>query len=135
MAAAIRPQVRPGDRLLAIAQYPFSLAFYLRSEQPITVIEDWQAPSVKLRDNWRKELYDAGKFDAERANRLLLTPSQLSVALCAGRTWVFANDFDRLAGLRPIFHNSSNVVWLAEPSDLSCPPGTTSRPEADFRPN
>jgi len=27
MAAAIRPQLRPGDRLLAISQYPFSLSF------------------------------------------------------------------------------------------------------------
>jgi len=124
MAAAVRPEVRPGDRLLAISQYPFSLLFYLRSEQPITVIEDWKAPSVQLRDNWRKELYDAGKFDVERANHLLLAPPQLSEALCAGRTWVFgsARDFDSLPGLHPIFRNSTNVVWFSGPTDLSCPP-------------
>jgi 4-amino-4-deoxy-L-arabinose transferase-like glycosyltransferase len=124
MAAAVRPQVRPSDRLLAISQYPFSLSFYLRSEQPITVIEDWKAPSVQLRDNWRRELHDAGKFDIEGANHLLLAPSQLPGALCAGRTWVFgsARDFDRLPGLRPIFRNGMNVVWLSEPPNLSCPP-------------
>jgi hypothetical protein len=132
MAAAVRPQVRPSDRLLAISQYPFSLSFYLRSEQPITVIEDWKAPSVQLRDNWRKELYDAGKFDVERANQLLLAPSQLSDALCAGRTWVIgsANDFDHLPGLRPIFRNGMNVVWLSEPPDLSCPHGAARRASA-----
>jgi 4-amino-4-deoxy-L-arabinose transferase-like glycosyltransferase len=132
MAAAVRPQVRPSDRLLAISQYPFSLSFYLRSEQPITVIEDWKAPSVQLRDNWRKELYDAGKFDVERASQLLLAPSQLSDALCAGRTWVIgsANDFDRLPGLRPIFRNGMNVVWLSEPPDLSCPHGAARRASA-----
>lgn len=124
MAAAVRPEIRPGDRLLAISQYPFSLSFYLRSEQPITVIEDWKAPSVQLRDNWRKELYDAGKFDVERANHLLLAPSQLWEALCAGRTWVFgsAKDFDSLPGLQPIFRNSTNVVWFSGPTDLSCQP-------------
>jgi 4-amino-4-deoxy-L-arabinose transferase-like glycosyltransferase len=136
MAAAIRPQLRPGDRLLAISQYPFSLSFYLRSEQPIIVIEDWKAPSVQLRDNWRKELYDAGKFDAERAHYLLLAPWQTSGALCEGRTWVFGsvNDFDRLAGRRPIFHDGTNVVWLSQPSDLSCPPGTTGRPASGLEP-
>jgi hypothetical protein len=88
------------------------------------VIEDWKAPSVQLRDNWRKELYDAGKFDVERANHLLLAPPQLSEALCAGRTWVFgsARDFDSLPGLHPIFRNSTNVVWFSGPTDLSCPP-------------
>jgi hypothetical protein len=123
MAAAVRPQLRPGDRLLALSQYPFSLSFYLRSEQPITVVEDWEAPSVQLRDNWRKELYDAGKFNVERAKDLLLMPSQLSEALCAGRTWIFgsARDGDRFPGLRPTFRDSGNMVWLSEPSEPSCP--------------
>jgi 4-amino-4-deoxy-L-arabinose transferase-like glycosyltransferase len=123
MAAAVRPQLRPGDRLLALWQYPFSLSFYLRSEQPIIVVEDWMAPSVQLRDNWRKELYDAGKFDVERAKDLLLVPSQLPEALCAGRTWILASarDADHFPGLRPTFRNSENVVWLSEPSEPSCP--------------
>jgi hypothetical protein len=104
LAAELRAQVRPDDQLLAISQYPFSLAFYLRAKQPITVIDDWDATSILRTDNWRRELYEASKFDVERGKQLLLQSSQLPVALCSGRTWVFGSnqDFQRLAGLRQV---------------------------------
>jgi 4-amino-4-deoxy-L-arabinose transferase-like glycosyltransferase len=124
LAAELRSQVRPGDQLLAISQYPFSLAFYLRATQPITVIDDWDATSILRKDNWRRELYEASKFDVERGNRLLLQPSQLPIALCSGRTWLFGSeqDFERLAGFRQVARSHLDVVWLAEPAMLHCPP-------------
>jgi 4-amino-4-deoxy-L-arabinose transferase-like glycosyltransferase len=122
-AAEFRSQLRPGDQLLAISQYPFSLGFYSRAKQPIIVIDDWDAPSIKFRDNWRKELYEAAKFDAERASGLLLRPSQLEGALCAGRTWVFGSerDIERLANLQPMVRSNTEAVWLLEPAQLQCP--------------
>jgi 4-amino-4-deoxy-L-arabinose transferase-like glycosyltransferase len=124
LATELRAQVRPDDQLLAISQYPFSLAFYLRANQPITVIDDWDATSILRKDNWRRELYEASKFDVERGKRLLLQSSQLTAALCSGRTWVFGSDqdFQRLARLRQVARSHMNVVWLAEPPMLPCSP-------------
>jgi 4-amino-4-deoxy-L-arabinose transferase-like glycosyltransferase len=124
LAAELRAQIRPGDQLLAISQYPFSLAFYLRAKQPIIVIEDWDAESIQQRDNWRKELYEGAKFAPERGSSLLLRPTQLEAALCAGRTWVFGSerDVDRLADLRRIGRNTTDLVWFADPDQLRCPP-------------
>jgi 4-amino-4-deoxy-L-arabinose transferase-like glycosyltransferase len=123
LAAKIRSQLRSDHRLLAISQYPFSASFYLRSKQPFAVIENWHAPIVQLKDNWRKELYEAGKFDSEREKPLLLLPPQLEETLCAGTTWVFGTprDSDRLKNLRLIVSNDKARVWLAEPNELNCP--------------
>jgi 4-amino-4-deoxy-L-arabinose transferase-like glycosyltransferase len=123
LAAKLRPEVRPSDQLVALSQYPFSLSFYLRASQPIIVIDDWDAASILQKDNWRRELYEASRFDVDRGRRLLLLPTQLSGALCSGRTWVFGTDrdFERLAGLQQIARSGAYVVWLAEPALSHCP--------------
>jgi 4-amino-4-deoxy-L-arabinose transferase-like glycosyltransferase len=123
LAAEIRAKMRPGDRLLAISRYPYSVPFYLRSSEPISVVDDWDEPTVQRRDNWRRELYEAAKFDPARGHDLLLPSSQLGAALCAGRTWIFASEreLDLLAGLQPILRKKADVVWLAEASERSCP--------------
>ena len=123
LAAEFRAQIRPGDQLLAISQYPFSLTFYLRAKQPIIVIEDWDAQLIQQRDNWRKELYEGAKFAPERGSSLLLRPTQLEAALCAGRTWVFASerDVDRLADLRLMGRQGTELLWFADPAQLRCP--------------
>lgn len=118
----VRSQVRADDQLLAISRYPFSLGFYLRSDQPILVVDGWDAASIERQDNWRKELYEAAKFDLDRGRRLLLRPSQLEAALCAGRTWVFGNakESDRLAGLQLMTRSGNDAVWFADPAALGC---------------
>ncbi len=123
LVAEIRAKMQPGDRLLAISQFPYSVPFYLRSREPITVLEDWDEPTLQRRDNWRRELYEAAKFDPARGRDLLLPTSQLGAALCAGRTWILASEreLDLLAGLRPLLHNKAGTIWLAEASELSCP--------------
>ena len=53
------------------------------------VVDDWQDPAKDLRDNWHKELRDAGRFDTGLAARLLLMPTALPTALCqAPVSWV-----------------------------------------------
>ena len=90
VARQIRTEVEAGDHLVAIKHYPFSLSFYLHSVQPISVVDDWNPASVMRRDNWRKELYEAAKFDPRRGANLLLKDAELAKAFCGGRTWVFS---------------------------------------------
>lgn len=49
---------------------------------------------MKQRDNWRKEIADAGEFDPAAAQRLLLRPEALLPALCvAPVSWVMAEQY------------------------------------------
>ena len=123
LVAKFGSEVRPGDQLLSLSQYPFSVPFYLRTNQPIIVIDDWDLAAILRKDNWRKELYEAAKFDAERGSRLLLGPSQLAARLCAGRSWVLgsAGDSERLRDLQLVARSGSDMVWLADPAKLACP--------------
>ena len=85
---ALRGVVAEGDRVVLLHAYNFDLSFYARLREPVIVVEDWQGPEAR-RDNWRKELADAGRFDPVRSRALQLTPAQWPSAVCDGRTtWV-----------------------------------------------
>ena len=94
VARKIRTEVEASDHFVAIKHYPFSLSFYLHSMQPITVVDDWD-PALVGRDSWRKELYEAAKFDPARGAQLLLKHSDLGNAFCDGRTWIFSAETTR----------------------------------------
>src|SRR5438105_1792494 len=65
-AAVIAAQARPGERIVFIDQMFYDLPFYAGLREPVIVASDWANPEVPLRDNWRKELYDAARFDPSR---------------------------------------------------------------------
>jgi 4-amino-4-deoxy-L-arabinose transferase-like glycosyltransferase len=74
-----------------LEQYQFDLSFYARMHTPAFVVEDWSSPEVPLHDDTRRELYEAGRFDAQRAAQLLVEPASLASALCrAPVSWVVA---------------------------------------------
>lgn len=125
LATKVRSLLAPGDRVLAVGEYPFSVPFYLHYLQPIPVVEDWDADWAHRKDNWRNELRDAANFDLVRGRHLLLRPSHLTAALCGNRWWVFGKErdilrFPELRDIQRIAHEHDNAVWLARPSDLHC---------------
>jgi 4-amino-4-deoxy-L-arabinose transferase-like glycosyltransferase len=124
VAANIRSMVRPGDRMLSINRYDFSLPFYLRSSQPIVVVDDWDPKEVESKDNWRRELYEAAKFDPSLGSQLLLSRPQIADSICGHRTWVFGSErsFEGVEGLRRVAGNRSINVWRTETSQAGCRP-------------
>jgi hypothetical protein len=77
-----------------LEEYFYDVPFYARLRAPVHVVDDWGTPAVKQRDNWRKEIADAGEFDPAVAQRLLLRPEALLPALCvAPVSWVIAEQY------------------------------------------
>ncbi len=99
---ALRAAWQPGDRLVFAEAEFYDVRFYARIEAPALVLSDWADPELPRHDNWRKELFDAARFDPA-AGRATLWPWQRlgEVACASGRTWIVAtpDQQPRLAAL------------------------------------
>jgi hypothetical protein len=79
------------------------------------------------RDNWRKELADAGRFAPEQAQRLLLTPARLRQAACGGAAlWLVGSPsmlarYPLLQEAQEVARQRDTVLWRLRPGapDLS----------------
>jgi 4-amino-4-deoxy-L-arabinose transferase-like glycosyltransferase len=102
LGLALRAQRQPGEPLFMIGRYDFDVPFYARLTEPVHVVDDWSDDAVARRDNWRKELADAGRFAPERAARVQVTPAGLAPALCvAPVSWVIGRADDPMLGELP----------------------------------
>lgn len=120
LAAVIRPLTQPGDTYVSLHTYPFDLALYAQAPKPSWVVDDWLNPDVPVRDNWRKELYDAAKFEPEVGKQVLISPQEFEARLCAApegsRYWVWgtnsdAGNYRALQGLQPVATSVKYMIW------------------------
>ena len=123
LAPQVAARMQPGDVTVSLHAYPFDLGFYTGSKTPFWVVDDWDSPGIAKRDNWRKELYDAGQFDPTVAQEVLVTPPVLRKRLCSAqpgnRFWVWGelgdeNAYPGLSGAHPQFVEGKRRVWLLE---------------------
>lgn len=92
LGLALQARHVPGEPVYMLKEYFYDVPFYARLREPVFVVDDWNKPDIAQRDNWRKELVDAGKFAPELAARLLVTPELLPAALCRQPvSWVVAS--------------------------------------------
>ncbi|CAB3667245.1 hypothetical protein LMG26696_03689 [Achromobacter pulmonis] len=121
LAAVIRPLAQPGDTYVSLHTYPFDLALYAQAPKPSWVVDDWLNPEVPVRDNWRKELYDAAKFEPAVGKQVLVSSDEFHARLCAApdgaRYWVWgtrsdSGNYRALAGLEPVATSVKYVMWL-----------------------
>ena len=88
VAAVLAAQFAPGDRVVFVDEMFYDLPFYAGLKQPAIVASDWADPALPKRDNWRKELFDAARFDPARGRELLWPIDRLNELTChAGATW------------------------------------------------
>ena len=81
----------PREPVFALDHYPFDLRFYARLQSPVVVVADWAADKVAQRDDWRKELGDAGRFAPRDAASVLVPPTAWPARLCLSPVnWVVA---------------------------------------------
>lgn len=89
LGQALGARHQAGEAVYMLHGYRYDVPFYARLRQPMRIVEQWDDPELTRRDNWRKEVADAGAFRPQEAARLLLLPSALAPALCADRvSWV-----------------------------------------------
>jgi len=125
-AAQMRPEMAAGDVVVSLHAYPFDLGFYAALRAPVWVVDDWDGSRVARHDNWRKELYDAGRFAPQAGRDVLVSPREWQRRLCAApagtRYWVWGEHGDEgayapLAGLAPRYADSRRRVWLLQAGD------------------
>jgi len=120
LAEQLRTRLGPADQVAMLDYYYYDLGFYLHTAKPALVVTDWNSPKIALHDNWRKELYDAGKFAPAKAAKLLVTPGMFHKQLCRRRPenlWL-VGDKDSFYTLRflktrpPTLKSGATLAWL-----------------------
>ncbi|VTU26438.1 Undecaprenyl phosphate-alpha-4-amino-4-deoxy-L-arabinose arabinosyl transferase [Variovorax sp. SRS16] len=109
--------VGPHDEVLMLDTYAYDIPFYWRLQRPVTVWGDWSPALLDSRDDWRKELHDAGRFEPVLGARLLTGRGAAQTSLClSAPTWVVgASNSQRahpwLAKLQLAAYNPWLAVW------------------------
>jgi 4-amino-4-deoxy-L-arabinose transferase-like glycosyltransferase len=124
-AQAIAASWHDGDRVVFVDDLFSDLSFYLRLREPPIVASDWASPEVRLRDNWRKELDDAGRFDPATARRVLWPIGRLGELAChAQAVWFVARPANAalLAGIPDLVRvHTDREVLVARAPGRRCP--------------
>ena len=85
---------RPSDRIYVLGGYPYDVPFYARTRQAMVVIQDWPELRRSAGDNWRRELFEGARFDAQ-AGQVLQTADVLPDAAAQPGHWLLApRDFE-----------------------------------------
>ncbi|MEO8856490.1 MAG: phospholipid carrier-dependent glycosyltransferase [Burkholderiaceae bacterium] len=121
IANTLAAHLQPTDRVVMLETYPYDLPFHARLTQPVVVLSDWSDPNLPRRDNWRKELFDAARFDPKGGAATLLLPGALRSMACSGEIgtlWVLARERDAKAlnvvsGMEPVMARDGLGLWKA----------------------
>jgi len=130
---ALAAQWAPGDRVVFVDEMFYDLPFYAGLRQPVTVASDWADPQIPRRDNWRKELADAARFDPARGRELLWPIGRLAELTCqragepAHAVWFVVNSQRDAAAALPgvagaVPAHADKAVRLLRAPTRACPP-------------
>lgn len=118
LGLALAHEAAPAASVYFLHDAFFDIPFYAGLRAPVAIVDDWDTPAVRERDNWRKELADAADFTHRgRGDGPLVTPAELPGRLCGGtgRHWlVGAND----AAARYAFLRDARVVATTREATL-----------------
>lgn len=64
MVKIIKEQREPGDMVVMYDHYYQDLPFYLQA--PVTVVTDWDDPSIPSSDNWQNQLWQGMQFEGKK---------------------------------------------------------------------
>ena len=108
-----------GDRVVMVDEYFYDLPFYADLKQPVLIASNWDDPDVPKRDNWRKELYDAARFEPSLGKEVLRPLARLDQLACGpGTTWFVATPAQAprvaaLTGVQRVYADRSSELWRA----------------------
>ena len=127
LGQALKAVYSPGQAIFVIGKFPYSLGYYARLQNPVSIVEDWKDPSLRTVDGWQKELADGIAFDPKVLNTKLIDAGQMKVAMCANLiSWVVGKpeDLERYPFIAPIlkihFQKSDlNTVWKIDRTQTS----------------
>ena len=124
-ASVLAAQMAAGDRVVMLDEYFYDLPFYAHLTQPSLIASDWANPDLPRHDNWRKELFDAARFDAERGKPLLVQIDKIDKVLCEpGAVWFVTHPsraprLQSISGVKQVYADAHTELWHA--SGRACP--------------
>ena len=132
---ALRAVYSPGQPVLVIGKFPYSLGFYAQLKNPVSIVEDWTNPKLLTFDGWEKELADGIAFDSKVKDSKLINASQMQTTICDNLvSWIIGKpeDLARYPLVTPIVklqyqHSNQQTIWkidraqAAVDTTLTCP--------------
>jgi 4-amino-4-deoxy-L-arabinose transferase-like glycosyltransferase len=118
---ALAARIEPGDRVAMVDDYLYDVPFHARLIEPIAIASDWADPDVPRRDNWRKELFDAARFEPARARRVLWPIARLDDLACGTHAVWFVVRAGHAARARTV--PGATPVWADAQAELWRAPG------------
>ncbi|CAN5404042.1 glycosyltransferase family 39 protein [soil metagenome] len=123
-----------GEPVFMLDTYLYDLPFKARLQQPVRVIDDWLDPDLPRRDNFRKELFDAGRFAPSAASRTLVNRADAAASMCdAPVSWIVgaksaADRYPFLANLEPQAEEGDRTLWRLDRATSAWPTSGCSTP-------
>ena len=89
LALDLGAKIAPADTVVMVDEYYYDVPFYARLAKPVLIASRWDDPDLPKRDNWRKEVFDAARFDPALGAKLLVPLDGLETLGCGrgGATW------------------------------------------------
>ena len=112
-------RMAPADKVVMVQAYYYDVPFYARLDRPVVIADDWSDPEIPKRDNWRKEIFDAARFDPPLGRELLQPLDKLAAQTCnATAVWFVlpVTQEGRVSGLpgaTRMFADSRTALWRA----------------------
>ena len=124
-ALALAARMAPGDRVAMLGDSFYDVPFYARLTAPIPIVSSWDDPDLPRHDNWRKELFDAGRFDPARAREVLWPIDRIAALACGSHPVWFVVQAGHGAPLQAVpgatrdYADSRTELWRA-PARSGC---------------
>lgn len=126
LGVALGVEHQAHEPVFMLNEYLYDVPFYAHLKDPVFIVEDWDDSEITQRDNWRKEVLDAGQFNPALAQRLLISSDALPQALChAPVAWLIGNAkaaqrYEAFLNPAEIIHASNGQnLWRVETRKLS----------------
>jgi 4-amino-4-deoxy-L-arabinose transferase-like glycosyltransferase len=125
VALALASRIQPGDTVVMVEEYLYDVPFYAQLTTPVLITSDWADPELPRQDNWRKELFDAARFDLAKGRSVLKPIDQLDTLGCGeGAVW-FAVSLRRVQQVKSlgiasrVYGDEHSELWHA--AARACP--------------
>ena len=125
-ARALAARLAPGDKVAMVDDYLYDVPFYARLTAPVVIAADWTDPDLPKHDNWRKEIYDAARFDPAKARAVLVPIAKLDRVACGAHAVWFVvraghgTALQALPGIAKTYADRHTELWR-EPGRADCP--------------
>jgi 4-amino-4-deoxy-L-arabinose transferase-like glycosyltransferase len=120
VAKVLAQRIAPNERVVFVDEVFFDLSYYVKLQRPAVIASDWASPDIPRRDNWRKELWDAARFDPEQARNVLWPLQRLPELSCGDTaTWFVLHPNNQgmvagVPGIQPVA-SSKDVLLMRAP--------------------